>query len=95
MDWSTVSEDQLFEHGGEQPGSQRSYDRDLEIRRRVFKFEKTAAEAQIAAASATVKAADATVSTARWTMISAIAVGLTIVVTGIGIWVDAFFKSAG
>jgi len=42
-----TSDEQLFESGGEQPGSQRSYDRDLEIRRRLFFMEKAASDAQI------------------------------------------------
>lgn len=71
--WKEKTEESLFAIGQEQDGSQRSYDRRLEIQRRNFVRSTALAEAQISAAKATT-------DTAQWTKISAICVGLSSVI---------------
>lgn len=73
----------------EQPGSQASYWRDIEIRRRHFLLAKEATDNQIAASAAQISAADATVKTAYWTKWSAIAVAVTVVITGASLVLQA------
>ncbi|KZX96359.1 MULTISPECIES: hypothetical protein [unclassified Sulfitobacter] len=68
------SVDDLFEHGG-QEGSEVAYRHDQDVRRRAFSLEQRVANAQRNAA--------------RWQMYSAIAVGLSVVATTVGIWLDA------
>jgi hypothetical protein len=85
MGWHEYTDEQLFETGGEQPGSQRSYERDIEIKRRAYMRERLTAEAQIEAARSQKLAAEATVRTAWWTMWSAIAVGISVVVAVLGL----------
>jgi hypothetical protein len=85
MKWQDLTDEQLFETGGEQPGSQRSYERELEIRRRSYLLEKRVAEAQIGAANSQQLAANATVRTASWTMYSALAVAVSVVVAVVGL----------
>lgn len=88
--WTERTTEQLFAIGEEQPNSQFAYDRQLEIQRRAFVTNDATAKAQIRAAESQVVAAEATAKTARWTMISAIAIGFTVLVTGFGVWIDAF-----
>ncbi|MFN7011363.1 MAG: hypothetical protein ACK4PN_15145 [Allorhizobium sp.] len=85
MKWQDLTDEQLFETGGEQPGSQRSYERDVEVKRRTYMMEKRTSEAQIEAARSQKLAADATVETARWTKYSAITVGVSVVVAVVGV----------
>lgn len=47
--WSKRTDEQVFGQVGEEPGSQASYWRDIEIRRRLYALEKQAVEAQLAA----------------------------------------------
>lgn len=48
-DWSKWTDEQVFGQVGEQPGSQASYWRDVEIKRRLYVLEKQALEAQLSA----------------------------------------------
>lgn len=89
-DWSTKTDKEVFSSEGEQIGSQVSYWRDLEIRRRHFQLEKQTSESTISAAQAQERAADATIATAKWTMISAVAVAVTVVITGASLVLQAF-----
>ncbi len=73
MDWKDVTEDSLFTAGQEQEGSQKSYDRRIEIQRRNFLRENNLAAAQITAAKAMT-------DTAKWTKVSAICVGISAVI---------------
>ena len=50
-DWSKWTDDQVFKNPGEQPGSQASYWRDTEIRRRLYILQQQALQAQIDAAA--------------------------------------------
>lgn len=88
-DWTKKTDEQVFAMPGEQPGSQASYCRDIEIRRRHFLLAKQATDTQIAASTAQISAAEATVKTAYWTKMSAIAVAVTVIITGIGVTVQA------
>lgn len=45
-DWSKKSDSQVFGGVGEQPGSQASYWRDVEIKRRLYQLQKAALESQ-------------------------------------------------
>lgn len=85
MKWPNLTDDQLFETEGEQPGSQRSYERKLEIRRRSYMLEKRVAEARMEAANSQQLAANATVRIASWTMYSALAVAVSLVVAVVGL----------
>jgi hypothetical protein len=67
------SDDELFEHGG-QEGSEMAYRHDQEIRRRAFALAQEVGRAQKRAAN--------------WQMWSAFAVALSVVVTALGIWFD-------
>lgn len=48
-DWSTWPDDKVFKNASEQPGSQASYWRDTEIRRRLYLLQKQSLDAQIEA----------------------------------------------
>jgi hypothetical protein len=50
-DWSKKSDVQVFGTVGEQPGSQASYWRDIEIKRRLYVLQKAALESQALAIS--------------------------------------------
>ncbi|MFC0279826.1 hypothetical protein ACFOHK_01085 [Falsigemmobacter intermedius] len=85
-DWTKKTDEDVFRRPGEELGSQASYWRDIEIKRRNFLLAKEVAEAQIAAAKATeeavaaqVRAAEATEKTALWTRVSAVAMALSVV----------------
>lgn len=88
--WDEKTDEEVFENPHEQIGSQESYWRDIQIKRRLFIMQKLASESQIAAAESQIRAADATVKTAFWTKISAIAVGVTVFAAGIGVVLQAF-----
>ncbi|GLR60286.1 hypothetical protein [Rhizobium indigoferae] len=88
-DWTKKTDHEVFTGAHEQPGSQASYWRDVEIRRRLYLLQKEVTEEQIAASQAQIKAADATVQTAYWTKMSAIAVGLTVVITGASVFLQS------
>ncbi|MDX0833648.1 hypothetical protein GOD82_27780 [Sinorhizobium medicae] len=88
-DWTKKTDDEVFANPHEQPGSQASYWRDIEIRKRQYLLEQRTSESQIAAADAQIRAADATVMTAYWTKWSAIAVAVTVVITGISVVLQA------
>ena len=67
------SDDELFEHGG-QEGSEVAYRHDQELRRRAFALAQEVGCAQKRAA--------------KWQMWSAIAVAVSVGVTALGIWFD-------
>lgn len=48
VDWRKMQDEAVFD-GGEQPGSQYAYDRSIEIQRRLYLLQKTAAEQQLLA----------------------------------------------
>lgn len=87
--WSKKTDEEVFANPHEPPGSQASYWRDIEIRRRHFVLAKEATDNQIAASAAQISAADATVKTAYWTKWSAIAVAVTVVITGASLVLQA------
>lgn len=55
-DWSKWTDDQVFKNASEQPGSQASYWRDTEIRRRLYLLQKEALDAQLAATNVQLQA---------------------------------------
>lgn len=79
-DWSKKTDEQVFMTVGEQIGSQASYWRDIEIRRRHFLLAQQVATAEIAAAKAQVEAAEASKKTALWTRVSAVAMAASVIV---------------
>lgn len=48
-DWSKWTDDQVFKNASEQPGSQASYWRETEIKRRLYLLQKQSLESQIEA----------------------------------------------
>jgi hypothetical protein len=51
-DWSTWDDDRVFKNASEQPGSQASYWRETEIKRRLYLLQRQAVQAQLAATAA-------------------------------------------
>lgn len=51
-DWTKFTDDQVFGGASEMPGSQASYWRDTEIRRRLYLLQRQSLEAQIGSTSA-------------------------------------------
>jgi hypothetical protein len=87
-DWTTKTDDQLFTGASEQPGSQASYWRDVEIRRRHFLIDSKVAAVQMDAAKAQVEAAVAAKDTAMWTKRSAIAIAASVIIMALGVLWD-------
>lgn len=73
VDLNNMTDEQLAAVGG-MSGSIEEYQRTFEFRRRDMELKRDVAVAQISAA--------------RWTRISAIAVGISVVVTALGIWAE-------
>ncbi|MCS3742597.1 MULTISPECIES: hypothetical protein [unclassified Rhizobium] len=86
--WTRKSDEEVFEEASEQPGSQASYSRYTEIRRRTYLLNKRVAESQMAASDWQIKAARATVETARWTKYSAIAVAASVIIASVSVIVQ-------
>lgn len=86
--WTNKTDEEVYSGAGEQPGSQASYWREVEMKRRDFLLAKKTSEANIEAANAQIEASRATVDTAYWTKLSAIAVFITAVIAGIALVVQ-------
>jgi hypothetical protein len=87
--WQEFQTDQLFGQVGEQPGSQTSYERDVEIKRRTYVLESELLAAQIA----TVKEQSAAVAEMRrqstfmlWSTIAAFATALITLIVALIQW---------
>jgi len=86
--WTKKTDEEVYSGAGEEPGSQASYWREVEMKRRDFLLSKRTAEAIIEAAEAQIKASDATIDTAYWTKLSAIAVLITAVIAAFALIVQ-------
>ena len=87
--WTKKNDEEVYSGAGEQPGSQASYWREVEMKRRQFLLDKEVAAASIEASVMQVAAAKATIETAFWTKVSGIAVAVTVVITGISLVLQA------
>lgn len=58
-DWSKWTDDQVFKGASEQPGSQASYWRETEIKRRLYILQQASLDAQLKATAAQVEATTA------------------------------------
>lgn len=88
--WSTKTDEEVFANVSEQPSSQASYLRDVEIRRRHYLLDVKTSQATIAAAEAQEAASKATSDTAVWTKRSAIAVFVTTVTAALALLLQIF-----
>lgn len=86
--WKGKSDEDVFSGAGEQPGSQASYWREVEMKRRDYLLAQKTADASIKAAEAQIEASKATVDTAYWTKLSAIAVFFTAIIAGVALVVQ-------
>ena len=51
-DWTRWTDEDVFGKAGEEPGSQASYGRDIEIKRRLYLLQKDSLQGQVAATAA-------------------------------------------
>lgn len=58
-DWTKKTDESVFGNAGEQPGSQASYWRDVEIKRRLYNLQRDSLNAQLDATAAQREAIDA------------------------------------
>lgn len=72
--WREIDDSKLFDAGEEQPGSQREYDRRIEIARRQNERAKALHERQMEAADHQIEASKAIARNAKWIRASAFAV---------------------
>ncbi len=86
----SFSDDELFKMPGELPGSEASYWRDIEIRRRQFVRDTAVADAQIEAARAQIEATQSAKDTAWWTKVSAICVAVTVAIMAASLFVQMY-----
>ncbi|WP_286170454.1 hypothetical protein [Rhizobium sp. AU243] len=86
--WTNKTDEEVYSGAGEQPGSQASYWREVEMKRRDYLLAKKTSEANIQAAEAQIRASDATIDTAYWTKLSAIAVLVTAIIAAVALVVQ-------
>lgn len=68
-DWTTWTDDQVFGNASESPGSQASYWRDIEIKRRLYLLQREALQGQVdatVAQRAAVAAQQDAITEMRW-----------------------------
>ena len=80
-DWTKRSDEEVFSGAGEQPESQASYWRDIEIKRRVYLLQKQLLYAQIDAVETQKAATTEAVKQSTFMLYSTIGVFLTALIT--------------
>jgi hypothetical protein len=80
-DWTKRTDNEVFTGAGEQPGSQASYWRDIEIKRRLFFLQQDLLRAQLAAVETQKTSTIETAKQSTYMLYSTIGVFLTAVIT--------------
>jgi hypothetical protein len=86
--WTTKTDEEVFAGAGEQPGSQASYWRDIEIKRRLFLLQKDLLTAQIDVVGTQKAATEEAQKQSTFMLFSTIGIFMTALITMLAAYIS-------